>query len=84
MVPTDPATDWIKTFSTGVNGNLSVFATTLKYANPMSAEGMAIPLTQPVCNPKYILEKQMTIPIAEPTKTPRSVKFCGCDARSAR
>lgn len=31
--------------------------------------------TQPVWSPKYMLEKQMTVPTANPTRTPRAVKL---------
>jgi hypothetical protein len=39
---------------------------------------MAILETHPVCKPKYVLEKQMTVPIARPRSSERRVKFCGC------
>jgi hypothetical protein len=44
---------------------------------------MDIPLIHPVCNPKYMFEKHITMPMTSPTTTPRTVKFCGASARSA-
>jgi hypothetical protein len=78
IVPTDPATDCTRTFSTGVKGYDSVLETALNHAKPSRALGMAILETHPVCRPKYVLEKQMTVPIASPRSSERRVKFCGC------
>lgn len=41
---------------------------------PMRDAGMVMVLTQPVCRPKYMLEKQMTRPTRRPTRRPRGVK----------
>ena len=35
---------------------------------------MVMVLTQPVCRPKYMLEKQITRPTARPTRMPRAVR----------
>jgi hypothetical protein len=67
-----------------VKGSFNMRDTVLKYAKPIKAEGMAIPVTHPVCSPKYMLLKQMATPIAKPHSTPRRVKFCGWEALSAR
>jgi hypothetical protein len=40
-------------------------------------------LIQPVCRPKYVLEKQMSVPMASPAARPRAVK-CGARAEAAR
>jgi hypothetical protein len=52
IVPTAPATVCIRTFSMGVNGYERYFEKTLKTENPINAEGMAMVLIHPVCNPK--------------------------------
>lgn len=41
---------------------------------PSRLAGMVMVETQPVCNPKYMLEKQMMVPTARPTRTPRTVR----------
>jgi hypothetical protein len=43
--------------------------------NPMRLAGMDMMDTHPVCRPKYMLEKQMTVPTRSPTTTPRTVKL---------
>lgn len=48
IVPTAPATVWIRTFSIGVNGKDSCLDNTLKTEKPIKAEGMAIVLIHPV------------------------------------
>jgi hypothetical protein len=48
----------------------------LKNAKPIREEGMLMLDTQPVCNPKYIFEKQIMSPTPKPTSIPRVVKFC--------
>jgi hypothetical protein len=42
---------------------------------PIRDAGMVMVETQPVCRPKYMLEKQITRPTARPTMTPRGVKL---------
>lgn len=64
-----------KTFSTGEKGNRRCGASSLKMPNPMRLAGMDMMDTHPVCRPKYMLEKQMTVPTMSPTTTPRSVKL---------
>lgn len=70
-----PATVWTRTFSTGVKGKARWRLRVLKRPKPMSEAGMVIMLTQPVCRPKYMLEKQMTRPTKRPAATPRRVKL---------
>jgi hypothetical protein len=82
--PTELATDCIRTFSTAEKGSVKRDEKILKNPNPMSAEGIHIPLIHPVCRPKYVLEKATKTPITRPTSTPRTVKLCGCDACVAR
>jgi hypothetical protein len=69
------ATLWSKTFSTGEKGNLRCGARSLKMPNPIRLAGIDMMETHPVCKPKYMLEKQMTVPTARPANTLRSVKL---------
>jgi hypothetical protein len=52
-------------------------------ADPAGWTGISMPgvggqgMINSLCNPKYMLEKQMTRPTPRPTRIPRRVKFCG-------
>jgi hypothetical protein len=70
-----PATVCTNTFSTGEKGNVRWRETNLKKPKPRRLAGIVIVLTQPVCRPKYMFEKQMTSPTARPTNTPLIVNY---------
>lgn len=64
-----------RTFSTGENGKRRCGESSLKMPKPMRLAGMDMMDTQPVCRPKYMLEKQMTVPTASPARTALTVKL---------
>ncbi len=74
-MPMLPATVCTSTFSTGEKGSFRRRGRELKKAKPIRLDGIDMVLTQPVCKPKYMLEKQMTRPTSRPTKMPRTVKL---------
>ena len=48
----------------------------MKMAKPMRLDGIDMMDTHPVWSPKYMFAKHITVPIARPTTTPRTVKLC--------
>jgi hypothetical protein len=90
IIPMLPATVWTRTFSTGENGSLRCFESSLKKPKPIKLAGIAMMLTHPLWRPIEMLVHAKTRPMASPTATPLAVKLrpsmCRgpCPLRTAR